>query len=72
MVKAKSFAFRRPLFSTVAAIIFCALLFFMVKNAVIKSAYFNIKKIVVRGSFKMEGLRYLLGENLLSINFKNV
>ena len=72
MVKDKSFDFRRPLFLSVAAIIFCALLFLMVKNAVTRSTYFNIKKIVVRGSFKMEGLRYLLGENLLGIDFKNV
>ncbi|MDP1853358.1 MAG: hypothetical protein Q8L26_04065 [Candidatus Omnitrophota bacterium] len=66
------FHFLRSLVLFLSAVALCILLFFLLTRFLTASSYFDIKKIMIKGGIKIDPLRYLLGENLLSIDLKSV
>lgn len=66
------FSFSRFFILAIAVLLFCAFLFFWIDKSVTTSGYFNIKKIVIKGRFKIEPPRFILGKNLLSVDLKSI
>lgn len=72
MLNIKLSHFKKPLILLLLVMVISITSIYLIKKAIVKSSYFNIKRIVLTGASDIEPPQDLLGKNLFSIDLQQV